>query len=156
MARNKASIGKNYYRVLHRDPAAFTTPASAADFTTFIGTLTELGICEDKSIKLNTDENESINIDTGEKCYIDELGTFEFMLTQSAVADHTRYTAVHKVAQDYFLYAEDQGRCIFIPNISMFYKEQLSGGEVEKVQAVYERMITDKADFFTRFDEPTS
>jgi len=156
MARTSANVKKAYYRVLHRAPAAFSQPADAAAFATFLGTFTELGFCEGKTVKITFEEGEKFELDDGTQKRIDYLGKVEFTLAQSEVADYTAAEAIENVDQDIFLYSEGTGRCIFIPNALLFFGEAVTGGEVEKMPAIYEKTVSNKADFRTRFSEPTS
>src|SRR3972149_7181934 len=156
MARTLANILKRHYRVLHRAPAAYTRPSSAALFTTFLATLTELGYCRDKTIKLTIESTEQEVLDDGKKKHMGFNGHLEGILLQSEAADYTAFEAIENIAQDIFIYSEVTGMCIFLPEAILAFSEAVSSGEVETVPFVYDaENLATKAAFRDRFEEPT-
>jgi len=157
MARTLANIEKRHYRVMHRTPAAYTQPADAAAFATFLATLTELGYCRDKTIKLTLEPSEQEVLDDGKKKHMGWNGHIEGVLLQSKTADYTAYEAIENIEQDIFLYSEVTGACIFLPEAILVFKEAVSSGDVETVPFEYDAEdLATKAAFRDRFDEPTS
>lgn len=156
MARTSGNIRKRYYKIMHRAPAAFTVPADAAAFATFLGTMTDLGICEDKTISVSFEENETVDLDDGTQKKVDFIGKVEGTLLQSETADYTAYEAIENVEQDLLIYDESNEQCIFIPNALIFFAESVNSGDVERVPFSYQKTVAAKSDFRTRFDEATT
>ena len=156
MARNTANIEKRRYRILHRTPAAYTQPADAAAFTTFLGTFTELGYCKDKTINLTFEKGEEAELDDGTKKLTEYNGKLEFTLLQSEVADYTNYETIENVEQDLLVYDSITKIVIFLPNALLAFLENVSSGNIEEIPASCEKVVTSKSDFRKRFAEPTS
>ena len=159
MARTAANIKKSHYRVMHRAPAAFTSPADpetdASTFATWLASWTELGICRDKTTKLEFTEGDEEILDDGTKLKLGYNALLEFILLQSLEADYTAYEAIENIAQDIFLYDEVGQKCLFIPNTLLFFAESVVSGDVEAIPAKYEAdNKSTKASFRTRFTEP--
>lgn len=156
-ARATANIEKRHYRVMHRTPAAYTQPADAAAFTTFLATLSELGYCRDKTIKLTMEPSEQEVLDTGKKLHMGWNGHLEGVLLQTLEADYDAYEAIENIEQDIFLYSEVTGQCIFLPEAILVFKEAVSSGDVESIPFEYDAEdLATKATFRDRFEEPTS
>lgn len=157
MARTTANIKKAHYRVMHRAPAAYTQPTSAAEFTTFLGTFTELGYCRDKETKVTFETAEQEVLDDGKNLFQGWNATLEGILLQTEASDYSAYEAIENVLQDIFLYDEVTGRCIFFPNALMVFAEAVVSGEIETVPFRYEATdLPTKAAFRDRFLEPTT
>jgi len=157
MARTLANVLKRHYRVLHRTPAAYTQPADAAAFTTFLATLTEIGYCQDKTIKLTMEPSEQAELDDGKKKHMGWNGHLEGVLLQSAEADYDAYEAIENIEQDIFLYSEVSGQCIFLPEAILVFKEAVSSGDIETIPFEYDATdLATKDAFRDRFEEPTS
>ena len=156
MARTLANIEKRHYRVLHRTPAAYTQPASAAAFTTFLATFTEIGYCRDKTIKLTLESAEQEVLDDGKKKHMGWNGHIEGVLLQTLEADYDAYEAIENIEQDIFIYSEVTGQCIFLPEAILVFNEAVTSGEVETVPFSYDAEdLATKAAFRDRFEEPT-
>lgn len=157
MARSLSNIKKPHYRVLYRDPAAFTVPADLTAWGTFLGTFTELGYCEDKTIKLKGDKGDQITVDDGTKLTQGFNFSLEAKLLQTEAADFTAIGAIHGTSQDILLYAADANRAIFIPTAVPYFLEDTTSGETEAVPMTIEREnLASQDDFRTRFAVPTS
>ena len=157
MARTLANILKRHYRVMHRAPASYTRPSDAATFATFLGTLTELGYCRDKTIKLTMEPTEQEPLDDGKKKHMGWNGHIEGILLQSAAEDFTAYEAIENIEQDIFIYSEVSEMCIFLPNAILIFKESVSSGDTETVPFEYDaENLATKAAFRDRFAEPTT
>lgn len=157
MARTLANVLKRHYRVLHRAAAAYTQPADAAAFTTFLATFTELGYCRDKTIKLTIEPAEQEVLDDGKKKHMGFNGHIEGVLLQSAEGDYTAYEAIENVEQDILIYSEVSEMCIFLPEALLVFKEAVSSGDTETVPFEYDaENLATKAAFRDRFAEPTS
>ena len=155
MARTLANIQKRHYRVLHRAAAAYTEPADAAAFATFLATFTELGYCRDKTIKSTIESSEQEVLDTGKKKHMGWNGHLEGVLLQSEDGDYTAYETIENVEQDIFLYSEVTGMCIFYPEAILVFKEAISSGDVETIPFEYDAEdLATKATFRSRFEEP--
>lgn len=156
MSRNSANVLKRHYRVMHRSPAAFSVPADAAAFATFLATFTELGYARDKTIKLTIEPSEVETLDDGTNKQMGWNGHLEGTLLQSTAADYTAYEAIENVDQDILLYSEVTLMCIFLPNALLVFLESISSGDVEAVPFTYDKTdMATKATFRTRFAEPT-
>ena len=153
--RNSSNVKKRFYKVMHRTPAAFSVPGDASAFSTLLTSFSEIGFCEDKTIKITFEEGEKFILDDGSQKRVDFNGKVEFTLGQSLTADYTAYEAIENIAQDLFIYDATSGMCIFIPNALLFFGESVTSGEVERIPAIYEKTVAAKVDFRTRFDEPT-
>lgn len=157
MARSLANIKKPHYRVLYRDPAAFTIPGDLAAWSTFLGTFTELGYCEDKSIILKGDKGDQITVDDGNELIQGFNFTLDAKLLQTEAADFTAIETIHGTSQDILLFAEDVNRAIFIPTAIPYFLEDATSGETESVPMSVERKnLSSQANFRTRFAVPTS
>lgn len=159
MSRTLANIKKAHYRVLHRDPASFGSGNydTAANFATFLATFTELGYCRDKTIKAPITGGDEEILDDGTKLRQGYNLNMEGILLQSEPGDYTAYETIEGTAQDILLYSETRGRCVFYPNLVLYFDEQVNSGETESVPftASVENAAT-KAAIRTRFAEPTS
>lgn len=155
MARTISNIKKRHYRVLHRDPASFEVPTDQSSFDTFLGTFTELGYADGKSIESTIETAEKIDLDDGTKLPVGIKGTLKGTLLQSEVEDYTAVEAIENKKQDVLLYSEDTGMCIFYPNAILEFQEAVKSGDVEKIPFVYEaENLSSKSDFRTRFKRP--
>jgi len=155
MARTTANIKRRHYRVLHRTPEAFSQPADAAAFTTFLATFTELGYADGASIESSIETAEKIDLDDGSKLPVGIKGNLKGTLLQSEVDDYTAVEAIENIKQDVLLYSEATGMCIFYPNAILEFQEAVKSGDVEKIPFVYEaENLSAKSDFRTRFAEP--
>jgi len=153
--RTLANIKRRHYRVLHRTPAAYTRPTTAALFATFLATFTEMGYCRDKTIKVELGPAEKENLDTGAELNMGFNGHLEFLLLQSLAADYTDYEALEGIAQDLFFYSEVSEMCIFVPNAILTFKESTISGEVQSMQAEWNaNNLATKLAFRDRFAEP--
>ncbi len=157
MARTQANIKKRHYRVLHRSPASFSVPASAAEFATFLGTFTELGYCRDKTIKVTINKGDQETLDDGTKLLQGYNCKTEGILLQSEPGDYTAYETIENVKQDILLYAQSTKQCIFFPNALLAFEEAVTSGETESVPFSFEaENVGSKSDFRTRFAESTA
>ncbi|WP_456408931.1 hypothetical protein [Caldithrix abyssi] len=157
MGRTLTNIKRRHYRVLHRDPAAFSVPATAADFDTFLATFTELGYCEGGSIESAIETQGKIGLDDGTRLPVGIKGTLKGTLLQSEVADYTAVETIEGVKQDILLYSEDTGMCIFYPNAILEFQESVKSGDIEKIPFTYEaENLGSKSEFRTRFQQPTA
>jgi hypothetical protein len=142
---------------MHRTPTAYTQPTTAAEFTTFLATFTELGYCRDKTLKMPIEPAEQEVLDDGKKKHMGFNGHLEGVLLQSAVADYTAYEAIENIEQDIFIYSEVSEMCIFLPNAILVFKEAVSSGDTETIPFEYDaENLATKAAFRDRFAEPTS
>jgi len=154
MSREVGNIKKHHYRVMHRVPASFTVPPSAAEFTTFLATFTELGYCRDKTIQSNVDDAEAEVLDDGKEKKMGFNGHLEGLLLQAEIADYTAYETIEGVKQDVLYYSETTLKCIFYPEALLYFSEAVTSGETETVPYVYNALnLPTKAAFRTRFDE---
>lgn len=155
MARTTTNVQRSHYRLMHRTPESYTEPSDAATFATFLGTFTELGYCRDKTLQLGIETAEAEELDDGKELQLGVNGHLEGVLLQTEVADYTAYEAIENIAQDILLYAEVTGKCIFLPNALVFFKESVVSGEVEAVPFEYNaKNLATKAAFRSRFEEP--
>jgi len=155
MARTLANIQKRHYRVLHRTPEAYSEPADAAAFATFLATFTELGYCRDKTIKATLESSEQEPLDDGKKKHMGWNGHLEGILIQSEVGDYTAYETIENIEQDILFYSEVTGMCIFFPEAILVFNESISSGDVETIPFAYDAEdLATKAAFRSRFEEP--
>jgi len=157
MARTLANIVKNNYRILHRATATFDQPTSAAEWTTFLATFTELGYCRDKTIKATVGRGDQETLDDGTKKVMGYNGKLEGILLQSKAADYTAYETIEGDDLDVILVDETNLVCNFFPHAILFFEESVAGGETETVPFVYEREnMASKSTFRIRFAIPTT
>lgn len=154
--RANTNIKKRRYRVLYRVTAAYTEPVDAAAFTTFLATFTELGYCEDKSIKFGFQKGDAVVKDDGKKLQLDYNFHFECKAIQSSDTELNEYHGLNGDAVDLLLYAENQdGRCHVFKNVDLSIEGENVSGELDTlmVSADVEGVIT-KTDVHEFFDEP--
>jgi len=159
MDRQLSDIQKPHYIIAHRTPAAFTTPADAAAWETLRDTAfaSFLGICRDKTIKMEISDGDAENLDQGDKLVMGRNGKVEGILLQTKSANYTAYETIEGVAQDLLIYSESSQKAIFIPNAILRFNESVVSGETENVPFVFEKEnFQNKSDFRTRFDIPQS
>lgn len=155
--RVKTSIKKRRYRLLFRTAATFTQPTTAAEWTTFLATFTELGYARDKSIKFECKRADSEVVDEGDKVYLDYNGKVEAIGLQSAITDYTALEAIEGVDQDLLFVDDVTNRAIFVGEIAPYFDEEATGGETETINLLAEKEgLASKSAFRTRFDIPTS
>lgn len=157
MARATANIKRRHWKLMFRSPASFTTPADLTAYNTLLGTMTEFGICESKTIKLEFTDGDTIEMDTGKDKLLSSNGLLEARGIQSAIADYTALLAIDNVAQDYLLVDHAGEQAIFVGAADARINESVVGGEIEGLTLRYEaKNVVDKDDFRTRFAIPTS
>ena len=153
--RDLASIKKRHYRLMHRTPEAYTQPTDAATFATFLATMSELGYCRDKTLKLTFEPSEEEVLDTGKKKFMGWNGRLEGTLIETEAANYTYYEAIENAEEDLFLYSEVSEMCIFFANGILVFGENLVSGETENIPFYYEASdLATKAAFRDRFAEP--
>ena len=156
MARTTVNIKKRHYRVLNRTPASFTQPTTAAEFSTFLATFSELGYARDKTIELAITKGDQEVLDDAKKLLQGFNCKLAGVLLQSEPGDYTAYESIENIKQDILLYAQNEKMCIFVPNALLLFEEAVKSGETETVPFVYEAdNVAAKSDFRTRFAEPT-
>ncbi len=154
MARTTDNIKKHHPRVLCRATAAFTEPASASAFTTFLATFAELGYSRNNSIKHEITPAEPEPLDDGNDHYSAFDLHLEFLLLQSEIADHTIYEAHEGIASDILFYDEVTDRCVIFFNVKPFFKVQGEGGATETVLGTADKKnVATKAAILDRFQE---
>lgn len=158
-ARTLANIKKHHYRVLHRTPAALTSPAdpesSAADFATWLASFTELGYARDKTIKAPIVQGDIETLDDTNKKTMGYNLNLEATLLQSDPSDDDEYDALEGTSADLFFYSESTGKCRFYPAVILNFEEQAAGGETEAtVLKCIKENASNKAAIRTIFDEP--
>ena len=157
MARTEANIKRRHYKVMFRTAASFTSPADLSAYTTLVGTFTEAGICESKTIKLEFTDGDAVEMDTGVDKKLSSNGLFEAKVIQSAVADYTALLALDNVSTDYLLVDHAGAVAIFVGAATASVNESVVGGEIEGITIRHEaKNVVDKDDFRTRFAIPTS
>ena len=156
-ARTLANIKRRHYRMLHRAPAAYTRPTSAALFTTFLATFTEMGFCRDKTLKVGVVPAEKVELDDGGELNLGFNGHLEGSLLQTQATDFTDYEGLEGVSQDYLFYSEVSEMVIFVPTAKLTFKENMTSGEVETLDFEWNATnLATKAAFRDRFAEPTT
>lgn len=154
--RTVANIKRTFYQVMHRAPATFTVPGTGTDWTTLLGTMTDLGIARDRTIKIEITKGDTEPLDTGKEKIIGYSGLFECVLLQSEPADYTSYETIENVEQDLLIYSTANSKAIFVPNAILSFDESVISGETEAVTARYESAnVLSKAAFRTRFAIPS-
>ena len=158
--RDISRIKRRMYRVLYREAQAFNSPVdprySEANFSEWLATFTELGICEDKNISSRIEPAAKINLDSGKVKAVSFKGIFEGKLLQSEIADLEMIRYIEGRETDFLLYSEKSNLCIFYPKALMDFKEEAKSGEVERVDFSYENSeVNSKDDFRIRFNSAT-
>lgn len=68
---------KRRYNTYIRLTAAYTSPGTLAEIATLLGTGTQIGKLEDKSLKINIKSNEAVELNDGTKKITEYIGTVE-------------------------------------------------------------------------------
>jgi len=155
--RTLANIKRRHFKMMHRTPAAYTRPASAALFATFLATFTEMGYCRDKTLKVILTPAEKEFLDNGAQLNLGFNGRIEGVLLQTQAADFTDYETLENLSQDYLFYSEVSDITIFVPTALLSFKEEMVSGEVEGIAFEWEAQnLATKSAFRDRFAEPQS
>lgn len=155
--RDTTKIKKRRYRILQRTAASFTKPTSAAEYTTLLGTFTEMGYARNKSIKMTIEKGDEEVLDDGTKLLQGYNGKLEGEILQSDEAMYTELTGIENTNIDLLITDEVTNKAVFFPTVRLFFLESITSGETEIIPFVYEKEnFSVKSDFRTHFDIPTS
>ena len=153
----KTGILKRYFKVYIRNAASYTRPTSAAEWTTLLGTFTQLGVMERKSVKLDVVAGDKIELNDGTTKVLDYKGTFEAKdvnVTPANVDDYNENYDNKDV--DVLLYDETNGEARVVLNTTLEVEEHDISGDVCYLDLKTEKVVLSKSVFRDRFTVPTS
>ena len=153
----KAGILKRYFNVYVRKQAAYTRPTSSSEWDTLLGTFTQLGVMERKSVKLDVVGNDKIELDDGTTKSLDYKGNFEAKdvnTTPDNVDDYNDQYDNEDV--DILLHDPIHNEARVVLNTTLAVEEHDISGDVCYVDLKTEKVVLAKSSFRDRFTVPTT
>lgn len=150
MAYTYGLSGINKYRfdVYIRSQASYTAPSSEPDLTTLLGTGTKIGKLEDKSVELNLEPNDQVELNDGSKKTLDWMGTVTLKDMNVSEANVSELNSSYDgVDVDVLLYDSNNNMLIAVKDFTAEIKENWKSGDLSALTVSGEKKVSNKDQF---------
>jgi hypothetical protein len=150
MPYNYGLSGINKYRfdVYIRTQAPYTAPASESDLTTLLGTGTKIGKLEDKSVELNLEPNDQVDLNDGTKKTLDWMGSVTLKDMNVSEANISELTGTYDgVDADVLLYDSNNNLLIAVKDFTAQIQESWKSGDLSALTITGEKKVSQKDQF---------
>jgi len=153
------SIIRHNYLVYMR---ATTTAIAAGDYdtavhwATFLSTFNQVGYCENKAVKLECNQDDPVEVNTGETVWLGFAGKVEMKYLQSTAADYADLDIMAAQNNDLLLVDTTNNKWIYVHNKKFSVNYMKNSGDVEYSTIKHEQKTATKAAYFSEGAIPTT
>lgn len=152
VTKSKTEIERQYYVAYFRESGtaiASTDYDTSEHWATFLALFDDLGEFEDKSLKLNTAEGDTIDASDGVKKVLGYVGTFEVRYLQNTVLADAGIQDLLTKEVDLLLVCDDSEKAYYIHNIVISGEKQEVSGDVGGWLLKNEKKVTTPSGYYT-------
>ena len=138
-------INKYRFDVYIRAQASYTAPSSDSDVTTLIGTGTKIGKLEDKSVELNLEPNDQVELNDGSKKTLDWMGSItlkDMNVSEDNISELT--SSYDGVDVDVILYDSNNNLIIAVKDFTAQIQENWKSGDLSALTIKGEKKVNAK------------